>query len=424
MRRLRFEARDLAAARRRADDAAGHRAAARPAVQRVRGLERGRAVGAELFPIDAPPARRDGPGDGPVCARCRTRRNRRRRPCNGCRPRSAIGRWPWAHARCARSCRRWCCSAATATARTRPCCWRACCASSGIDARPALASLATRNGPASMLPAPEVFDHVIVQARLAGREYYLDPTRHGQAGLLSRMGQRLEEAAVLPVDADTQDLVIVRSPNRAEIFRNQLHERLSLARFGDEGRLEVEIRWFGLNAETLAHVAAAHGCRPTCAASFPPATCSSTPAAAWSVSPGVSDDRRLNQLTISASFAVPRLARAAGEQWGVPFAPSLGDAIVLPQRLSRRFPLAVPSFPGHLPLPRRHGLARRHDARRRARIAAPGDAALSSADDAQRSSATARAARSNSRPRSTRCRRSRYRAWSRTWAGWHARSAA
>jgi hypothetical protein len=61
--------------------------------------------------------------------------------------------------------------------------------------------------------------------------------------------------------------------------------------------------------------------------------------------PRVHDDRRLNQLTISASFAVPRLARPEGEHWAVEFAPSLGDAIVMPPTLARKFPLAVQSFP-------------------------------------------------------------------------------
>ncbi len=214
----------------------------------------------------------------------------------------------------------------------------------GIDARPTLVSLATHDGPASMLPAPEVFDHVVVQARLAGREYYLDPTRHGQAGLLSRMGQRLEGAAVLPVDADTQALAVVRSPNRAEIFRSQMHERMSLTQFGAEGRLDVEIQWFGINAENLRLSLLrmdATELRRFVAAGYLQQYAGSRLLG----EPDVSDDRRLNQLTISASFAVPRLARASGEQWGIPFAPGLGDAIVLPSRLSRRFPLVVPSFP-------------------------------------------------------------------------------
>lgn len=214
----------------------------------------------------------------------------------------------------------------------------------GIEARPTLASLATRKGPASMLPAPDIFDHVIVQARLAGREYYLDPTRHGQAGLLSRMGQRLEEAAVLPIDAQTHDLVIVRSPNRAQIFRSQMHERLSLDRIDAEGRLEVEIQWFGVNAESLRM--SLQRMEPAELRSFVSAAyLQQYPGSRLVGEPQVIDDRHINRLTIRASFAVPRLARAAGEQWAVAYAPSLGDAIEMPSQPVRRFPLAVPSFP-------------------------------------------------------------------------------
>ena len=293
----------------------------------------------------------------------------------------------------------------------------------GIDARPTLVSLATHDGPASMLPAPEVFDHVVVQVRLAGREYYLDPTRHGQAGLLSRMGQRLEGAAVLPVDADTQALAVVRSPNRAEIFRSQMHERMSLTQFGAEGRLDVEIQWFGINAENLRLSLLrmdATELRRFVAAGYLQQYAGSRLLG----EPEVSDDRRLNQLTISASFAVPRLARASGEQWGIPFAPGLGDAIVLPSRPVAAVPAGGAVFPGHLPLPGRHDLARRRDARRGACVAAPGRRRTSGCCRRAAFAATAKAARSSSRPRSARCRPSRCRAWPKTWAGWHARSAA
>jgi transglutaminase-like putative cysteine protease len=214
----------------------------------------------------------------------------------------------------------------------------------GIDARPALASLATRDGPASMLPSPDLFDHVIVQARLAGREYYLDPTNQGQVGLLSRMGQRLEGAAVLPVDADTKDLAIVRSPNRTEIFGHYLHERLSLAQIGATGRLEVDIRWVGATAESL-RLALLH---------MGPAELRQFVAGGYLQQydgsrllgePEVSDDRELNQLTIRANFAVPGLAQRVPRGWTIGFAPGLADVIDMPSQLGRRFPLALSSFP-------------------------------------------------------------------------------
>jgi len=138
--------------------------------------------------------------------------------------------------------------------------------------------------------------------------------------------------------------VIVRSPNRAEIFRNQLRERLSLARFDGEGRLEVDVQWVGVSAETLRLSLLrmdAAALRAFAGAGYLQQYAGSRLLG----EPQVVDDRRLNQLTIRARFAVPQLARAVGEHWAVPFAPSLGDAIVMPSTLSRRFPLAVPSFP-------------------------------------------------------------------------------
>jgi hypothetical protein len=214
----------------------------------------------------------------------------------------------------------------------------------GIQARPVLVAAANHNDPPSMLPAPGDFDHVIVQVRLDGREYYLDPTRQGQAGLLSHMGQRFEGAAVLPIDATTQDLVIVRSPNREQIFRSQMQERLSLASFDAEGRLDVEIRWFGVNAESVR--TSIRNMNAAELRHFAAATYQQQYAGARLLGePQVRDDRHLNELTMTASFAVPDLVRASGDVWAVPYAPALGGAIVLPSQRVRRFPLLVPSFP-------------------------------------------------------------------------------
>lgn len=214
----------------------------------------------------------------------------------------------------------------------------------GVEARPALASAATRRGPASMLPAPDLFDHVIVQARLAGRDFFLDPTRHGQTGLLSRIGQHFEEAAVLPVDVATQALVIVRSPNRADIFRSRLYEHVSLAQLDADGRLDVELQWFGLQAEnvrvSLLHMDAAQ-LRSYVATAYQQQYTGSRLIG----EPEVNDERRLNEMTIRARFVLPAPLRAIGDRWAIDFAPNLGDVIELPLQPLRRFPLVVPSFP-------------------------------------------------------------------------------
>ena len=60
----------------------------------------------------------------------------------------------------------------------------------GIEAQPLLVSVNNDNGLAERLPSLDLFDHVIVRARLNNRTYYLDATDYGQRTLdeLSRTG--------------------------------------------------------------------------------------------------------------------------------------------------------------------------------------------------------------------------------------------
>jgi lipoprotein NlpI len=215
----------------------------------------------------------------------------------------------------------------------------------GIEARPVLASLQARQSPAVLLPTPEAFDHVIVQVRLAGRDLYLDPTRLGQAGLPAHMGQHLEDAAVLPVDAASRELVTIRSPNRAEIFSSDLSERFSLASFDAEGRLEVETRWSGVVAEKLRAAMQGMDADHVRSAVFGSYE-RRYPGIRLDGEPQVIDDRRLNLLTLRATFVVPRLAHRLNGDWVVPYlAGNLQGAFTLPEQPGRQFPLVVPLYP-------------------------------------------------------------------------------
>ncbi|MEY2526295.1 MAG: hypothetical protein QOE73_1066 [Verrucomicrobiota bacterium] len=57
----------------------------------------------------------------------------------------------------------------------------------GIDAAPALVSDSYRSTVRDELPAPEIFDHAIVQVRLGETTHWIDPTRSGQRGPLSQV---------------------------------------------------------------------------------------------------------------------------------------------------------------------------------------------------------------------------------------------
>ncbi|RNC64545.1 MAG: DUF3857 domain-containing protein [Desulfuromonadales bacterium] len=215
----------------------------------------------------------------------------------------------------------------------------------GIDARPAMASMSTRNGPAQMPPTHQAFDHVIVQVRLAGREFYLDPTREKQTGLLTRMGQALEGATVLPVATDTRELVTVRSPNREEIFNVDLSERFSLASFDAEGELESERQYTGIAAEELRVILSqldTEQLKKFALGGYE----LDYPGIRLVGNPQISDDRRLNQLTLKSRFSVPKLAHKIGGNWFVRFFPAIQPgSFALPGQLTRRFPVEVPAYP-------------------------------------------------------------------------------
>ncbi len=215
----------------------------------------------------------------------------------------------------------------------------------GLQARPALASLQTRRGPLDWLPTPYAFDHVIVQLTLNGREIYIDPTRLGQAGALARMGQHMEDSVVLPVSPSTRELATVVSPNRGEIFENQLIERFKLTQFDADGTLAAEQRWVGLNAEairlSLPRMDAAQ-IRKWALGTYE----RRYPGIQLQGEPQFQDDTAKNQIVIRANYVVPKLAKEFDGDWAVRYFPgNLQGAFALPEQVTRKFPLMVPSFP-------------------------------------------------------------------------------
>ncbi|MED5620158.1 DUF3857 domain-containing protein [Ideonella sp. BN130291] len=218
----------------------------------------------------------------------------------------------------------------------------------GIDAHPALVAAQTRQAPLKLLPSPEAFDHVIVQVRLNGRDFYLDATRLGQSGPLEHMGQGMEDAAVLVVAPGVTHLARVQSPNRAQLFANELHERYTLARLGEPALLESEQHWFGLGAESLRVMLGrmdpqqlAHWALGRYDRRHPGLTLEGPPQ--------VVHDAQLNRLSVMARYQVPRPATESGGEWSLRFlASNLQGAFVIPDTLARQLPLAVPSFPGRM----------------------------------------------------------------------------
>jgi lipoprotein NlpI len=218
----------------------------------------------------------------------------------------------------------------------------------GIEAWPTLVAAQTRQAPLKLLPSPEAFDHVIVTARVGAREFWLDATRLGQSGPLERMGQGMEDAAVLVVAPQTTTLARVHSPNREQLFANELIERYVIERFGAPAVLESEQHWFGLGAESLRAMLA---------------RMDAAQLAQWALgryerrhpgvqldgAPSVVHDAELNRLSVRARYSVAKPLQETDEAWTLRFHPSnLHGAFLIPESLSRAMPLAVPSYPGHM----------------------------------------------------------------------------
>ena len=78
----------------------------------------------------------------------------------------------------------------------------------GIDAAVALVSVANRHSLDEFQPSPEAFDHAIVQARIGGKTYWLDPTYDSQRGTVAQYyDPPFERALVLREDSKTLEII-------------------------------------------------------------------------------------------------------------------------------------------------------------------------------------------------------------------------
>ncbi|MFN0184338.1 MAG: DUF3857 domain-containing protein [Aquabacterium sp.] len=217
-----------------------------------------------------------------------------------------------------------------------------------IPAVPVLASLSTRGGPAMVLPSPVAFDHAIVHARIDGRDHWLDPTRLGQAGPLAMAGQALEDAWVLPVQESASALARVQSPNREAIFSSDLVERFHIPHFGEDGGLQIEQTFTGLAAEQL-RMALPRMESPQIATWAVGGYDRRYPGITLDGQPVVRDEVERNRIIISARYKVPKLAAEFSGDWAMRFFPAnFQGTFALPERVTRQFPVLVPSWPGTL----------------------------------------------------------------------------
>lgn len=215
----------------------------------------------------------------------------------------------------------------------------------GIEARPVLLQAGSRQAFDKLLPSPLLFDHAIVEVRLDGSTYFLDPTRLGQYGRLATMGQAHDGANVLIAAPEATGLVTVQSPKTSQTGRNEVIEKVELGKLDGEALLESTQVWYGVNAESL-RLLLDRLPLPQLGRSLAQEIESRYPGATLKGDPVVTDNRIDNVVKIATTFAVPGIARQENGNWFIPFtAVNMKGALAPVPPTARKAPIAMPKFP-------------------------------------------------------------------------------
>lgn len=215
----------------------------------------------------------------------------------------------------------------------------------GIEAHPVVLSLSARDGVHKLMPAPDVFDHVILQVRLPQGVYYLDGTRQRQTGPLANMGLGLEGADALVVDPRTQALVNIQTPKARANSLNELDETIQIDALKGPATLQTRQVWHGGAAEAMRAFAAQAS--PEQRRKFALMGYDRRyPGIDLSTDPVFLDDPDANQVTMTAAYQVPKMLLEVNGEWGLRYFPSnLQGMFNIPDNIRRQHPVALFSQP-------------------------------------------------------------------------------
>ena len=211
----------------------------------------------------------------------------------------------------------------------------------GIEARPALVNTALRRGIGDLHPVPAAFNHVIVQARLVGRDFWIDPTRPLQKGDLAHLYQP-DYGYALVIDAGSG--VLSSMSNSAAAVSRTIHATFDMRAGLDEPVLYT--------VTSVLEGASADGARNALAsenreelqkqylnfyAKYFSGITVRTPFT-------MVEEENANRLTLTEQYAIPGFWKrndAKKRQEARIYAPDLEDYLRLPAQSVRLSPLAI-----------------------------------------------------------------------------------
>ncbi|MES2299849.1 MAG: DUF3857 domain-containing protein [Pseudomonadota bacterium] len=218
----------------------------------------------------------------------------------------------------------------------------------GIEARPVLLSADAGKAPAKVIASPGWFNHVIVQVRIDGQLYYVDPTRTGQPEPLAKLPAIFSGASALVVDGATRELTLL--PESSDSAPRYEHiENIVISSFDGDATLEMRDIFRANYADAV---------RST----YPAMTVAELkkdvlsnyekqyPGVSLVEAPQYQDNSADNVFELRARFVLPKPLVHKDGHYAIDYdSQILGGTLGIPNKLVRNFPFE---------LPRRHYRAR------------------------------------------------------------------
>lgn len=210
----------------------------------------------------------------------------------------------------------------------------------GIEAEPALVSSLVRKSLTDWLPTPQLFDHVIVRAKIGDETYWLDGTNSYQGSSLETLGGFPFDKALLAA-SPSRELTPVR-PNTKRRDGTQVIETFKITKYGAPVKLVVEERYFGTHAEGIRRRIAAEGMTRFVERQLSEYG-KDFPKIALSGDAAVTDDLIGNVISVNQTYEVPQLftyEKGTAPMLSV-YARSLVPWFRIPGMPDRKFPLEL-----------------------------------------------------------------------------------
>lgn len=213
-----------------------------------------------------------------------------------------------------------------------------------IEARPLLVSLRQPRAASLLLPTPYAFDHVIVEAMIDGRSYYLDGTRFAQPVPLAALAPPMPRALALAADARATALAELPAAPSSQASA-ELEERITIKSFDEPPTLVarnvltgqaaeiIRFGWSQMTAEQRRQIA-----NVGYEKRYPGAKAASEPE--------FIDDVAANRVTVTTRMTLPDSIRERQGDRALPYAAdNFNGFFAIPQSPKRTAPALVANVP-------------------------------------------------------------------------------